>query len=46
VGMQAANKTLNPVLVSSAWNDIALVGAMDFLVVVLAAALFQPLWRD
>jgi heme exporter protein B len=46
VGMQAANKTLNPVLVSSAWNDIALVGALDFLVVVLAAALFQPLWRD
>lgn len=46
VGMQAANKTLNPVLVSSVWKDIALVGALDFLIVVLAMVLFQPLWKD
>jgi heme exporter protein B len=46
VGMQASNKTLNPVLVSSVYNDIALVGALDFLIVVLAVALFQPLWKD
>ncbi|MFN5681755.1 MAG: heme exporter protein CcmB [Bacteroidota bacterium] len=42
VGMQASNKTLNPVLVSSVYNDIALVGALDFLIVVLSIALFQP----
>ena len=46
VGMQASNKTLNPVLVSSVWNDIALVGALDGLIVVLAVILFQPLWKD
>lgn len=46
VGMQASNKTLNPVLVSSVYNDIALVGALDFLIVVLSVALFQPLWKD
>jgi heme exporter protein B len=46
VGMQASNKTLNPVLVSSVWNDIALVGALDGLIVVLAFILFQPLWKD
>jgi hypothetical protein len=34
------------VLVSSVYNDIALVGALDFLIVVLAVALFQPLWKD
>jgi hypothetical protein len=44
--MQASNKTLNPVLVSSVYNDIALVGALDFLIVVLSIALFQPLWKD
>lgn len=46
VGMQASNKTLNPVLVSSVWNDIALVGALDGLIIVLAVILFQPLWKD
>lgn len=46
VGMQASNKTLNPVLVSSVYNDIALVGTLDILIVVLAVALFQPLWKD
>ena len=46
VGMQASNKTLNPVLVGSVYNDIALVGALDFLIVVLSIALFQPLWKD
>lgn len=46
VGMQASNKTLNPVMVSSVYNDIALVGTLDFLIVVLAVALFQPLWKD
>jgi heme exporter protein B len=46
VGMQASNKTLNPVLVSSVWNDIALVGALDGLIIVLGVILFQPLWKD
>ena len=46
VGMKASNKTLNPVLVSSVWTDIALVGTLDFLILVLASALFIPLWKD
>lgn len=46
VGMQSSNKTLNPILVSSTFSDIALVGALDFLIVVLCIALFQPLWKD
>ncbi len=46
VGMKASNKTINPVLVSSVWKDIALVGALDFLILVLASALFIPLWKD
>jgi heme exporter protein B len=46
VGMKASNKTINPVLVSSVWKDIALVGALDFLILVLASALFLPLWKD
>ncbi len=46
VGMQASNKTLNPVLVSSVYKDIALVGALDFLIVVLCGILFQPLWKE
>jgi hypothetical protein len=44
--MKASNKTINPVLVSSVWKDIALVGALDFLILVLASALFVPLWKD
>lgn len=46
VGMKASNKTINPVLVSSVWKDIALVGSLDFLILVLASALFIPLWKD
>jgi heme exporter protein B len=46
VGMKASNKTINPVLVSSVWKDITLVGALDFLILVLASALFIPLWKD
>lgn len=46
VGMKASNKTLDPVLVSNVWKDIALIGALDFLVLILATTLFQSLWKD
>jgi hypothetical protein len=46
VGMQATLKALNPVLVSSVYKDLMLLGALNFLVLVLTAILFTPLWRD
>lgn len=46
VGMQASLKALNPILVSSVYKDLMLLGALNFLVLVLASVLFTPLWRD
>jgi heme exporter protein B len=46
VGMQASLKALNPVLVSSVYIDLMLLAALNFLVLVLTALLFTPLWRD
>jgi len=46
VGMQASLKALNPVLVSSVYKDLMLLGALNFLVLVLTSILFTPLWRD
>lgn len=46
VGMQGSLKALNPVLVSSAYTDMMLLAALNFLVLVLAGVLFTPLWRD
>lgn len=46
VGMQASLKALNPVLVSSVYKDLLLLGSLNLLVLVLAAVLFTPLWRD
>jgi heme exporter protein B len=46
VGMQASQKALNPVLVSSASKDLLLLLALNFLVLVLSGILFTPLWRD
>jgi len=46
VGMQASQKALNPVLVSSVSKDLLLLLALNFLVLVLSGILFTPLWRD
>lgn len=46
VGMQGSLKALNPVLVSSVYTDMMLLGALNFLMLVLAGLLFTPLWRD
>lgn len=46
VGVQGSLKCLNQVLVSSAGQDLLLLGALDLLVLVLAGVLFNPLWRD
>jgi len=46
VGMQASQKALQPLLVSSVYKDLLLLGALNFLVLVLSGILFTPLWRD
>lgn len=46
VGMQGSLKALNPVLVSTAYYDLSLLAALNFLILVLAGILFTPLWRD
>lgn len=46
IGVQGSVKCLNPVLVSSAYKDLILLGSMNLLVFVLAAVLFNPLWKE
>jgi heme exporter protein B len=46
IGVQGSVKCLNPILVSSAFQDLWLLLSLNFLLLVLAAALFNPLWRD
>jgi len=46
IGVQGSVKCLNPVLVPSTYNDLMLLGAINFLLFVLAAILFNPLWRE
>ena len=46
VGMQASQKALQPLLVSSVYTDLWLLTALNFLVLVLSGILFTPLWRD
>ncbi len=46
IGVQGSVKCLNPVLVPSVYRDLMLLGAMNFLVLVLAGVLFNPLWRE
>ena len=46
VGIKASLKAFNPVLVSSVYRDIYLLGALDLLVLVLTGVLFQSLWKD
>jgi heme exporter protein B len=46
VGMGASAKCLNPILVSSAYKDLALIGSLDFLILVMAGVLFPYLWKD
>ena len=46
VGMQASQKALQPLLVSSVYKDLLLLAALNFLVLVLSGILFTPLWRD
>ncbi|MCC7297285.1 MAG: heme exporter protein CcmB [Bacteroidia bacterium] len=46
IGVQGSVKCLNPVLVPSVDRDLMLLGAMNFLVLVLAGVLFNPLWRE
>lgn len=46
VGIKASLKTLNPVLVSSINKDLMLLGALDLMIIILSAVLFQALWKD
>lgn len=46
IGVQGSVKCLNPVLVPSVYQDLWLLVAMNFLVLVLASVLFNPLWRE
>lgn len=46
VGIKASLKTLNPVLVSSLNKDLMLLGALDLMIIILSAVLFQALWKD
>ncbi|MBM3399325.1 MAG: ABC transporter permease [Bacteroidetes bacterium] len=46
VGMQASQKALQPLLVSSVYKDLLLLAALNFLVLMLSSILFIPLWRD
>jgi heme exporter protein B len=46
IGVQGSVKCLNPILVSSAFQDLWLLLSLNFLLLVLAATLFNPLWRD
>lgn len=46
IGVQGSVKCLNPVLVSSTNQDLLLLLALDFLILVLTGVLFNPLWRD
>lgn len=46
VGIKASRKTLNPVLVSSLNKDLMLLGALDLMIIILSAVLFQALWKD
>ncbi|MFM7765587.1 MAG: heme exporter protein CcmB [Sphingomonadales bacterium] len=45
VGMQASQKALQPLLVSSVYKDLLLLTALNFLVLVLSGILFTPIWR-
>lgn len=46
IGVQGSVKCLNPVLVPSVYQDLLLLLAMNFLVLVLSTVLFNPLWRE
>jgi len=46
VGIKASTKTLNPVLVSSVYTDMLLLGALDILILVLTGVLFESLWKE
>lgn len=46
VGMGASAKCLNPILVSSTFKDLALIGALDFMILVMAGILFPYLWKE
>jgi heme exporter protein B len=46
IGVQGSVKCMKPVLAPTAWNDLALLASLDLLLFVLAATLFNPLWRD
>jgi heme exporter protein B len=46
VGMQASQKALQTLLVSSVYKDLLLLASLNFLVLVLSGILFTPLWRD
>lgn len=46
VGIKASTKTLNPVLVSSVYTDMFLLGALDILILVLTGVLFESLWKE
>jgi heme exporter protein B len=46
IGIRASLKTLNPILVSSVYQDISLLLSMNILILVLAGILFESLWSD
>ena len=46
VGIKASVKTLNPVLVSSVYQDRLLLCALDLLILVLVGVLFESLWKE
>lgn len=46
IGVQGSVKCLNPVLLPSVQTDLLLLLALNFLILVLAGILFNPLWRD
>lgn len=46
IGVQGSIKCMKPILADSTWNDVALLASLDILLFVLAATLFNPLWRD
>ena len=46
IGIKASQKTLNPVWVSSLNKDLMLLGALDCMIIILSAVLFQALWKD
>ena len=46
VGISASKKALNPVLVSSIYKDVMLLGGLNFMIIVLTGILFPFLWKD